>query len=97
MPSAAPASVERGEHDQRRCGDRQRDRGEAARAAQVRGEQQRDGDGAERRLPFGFAQEARVDRVELGLDGDDANARDVGDRRADAIDVEVAVRRPPAG
>ena len=46
---------------------------------------------AERRLPFGFAQEAGVDRVELGLDRDDANARDVGDRRADAIDVETAV------
>ena len=74
MPSAAPESGERGEHDQRRRGDRQRDRDEAARAAQMRGEQQRDGDRAERRLPFGLAQEARVDRVELGLDRDDADA-----------------------
>ena len=56
-----------------------------------------DGRRAERRLPLGFAQEARVDRVELGLDGDHARARDVGDRGADAVGVERRPRRPPAG
>ena len=91
MPSAAPASASAASTTSVAAAIGSATAGEPACAAQLRGEQQRDGDRAERRLPLGFAQEARVDRVELGLDRDDANARDVGDRRADAIDVETAV------
>ena len=48
---------------------------------------------AEAGLPLRGAQEAGVDRVELGLHRDDAHAGHVGDRAADALDIERAARR----